>query len=130
MADVVRDGTAGLDDILRLLDYQQIEMSGEHGRMGCLAVNTSTELGLRDETAADMARRFRSEIRTAVRAALDRAEQAGELESGTAALRAETVLAFSLSLAVISRGGATADELDAQFGAMRSLIDDWRIDRA
>ena len=69
-------------------------------------MNTSTELGLRDEAATAMARRFRAEIRTAVGAALDRAEEAGEIEPGTSARRTETVLAFSLSLAVISRSGA------------------------
>lgn len=130
MVEVLHEGTAGLDDVLQLLDYQQTEiMSEEHGRMGCLAVNTSTELGLRDEAAAAISRRFRNDIRTAVRAALARAEAAGEIEAGTADARGETVLAFTLSLAVIARGGASAEELDGQFAAMRALIEDWRLDR-
>jgi TetR/AcrR family transcriptional repressor of nem operon len=127
MREVVRDGTDGLDDVLRLLDFQQEAMGGEHGRMGCLAVNTSTELGLRDDDAAALSRRFRGEIREAVGAAFTRAEVAGEIAPGTTADRTETVLAFTLSLAVISRGGASEAELDGQFTAMRALVEDWRL---
>jgi TetR/AcrR family transcriptional repressor of nem operon len=127
---VVRDGTQGLHDVLHLLELQQAEIVGDGGRRGCLAVNTTTELGLRDETAAELSRRFRDVMRTAIGAALDRAESAGEIEPGTARLRTETMLAFSLSLAVIARGGASAQELDDQFAAMRALIADWRLDRS
>jgi hypothetical protein len=128
MGDVVRDGTQGLDDVLRMLDLQQAEVDADGGRRGCLAVNTTTELGLRDETAAELSGRFRDTLRRAVGAAFDRAETAGEIAPGTAKLRTETVLAFSLSLAVIARGGASAQELDDQFAAMRALIADWRLD--
>lgn len=127
MTEVVRDGTAGLDDVLRLLDYQQSQIVTERGRMGCLAVNTSTELGLRDETAATLSRRSRDDVRTAVGAALRRAEAADEIAAGTAHDRAEIVLAFTLSLAVIARGGASTEELEGQFTAMRALIEDWRL---
>jgi TetR/AcrR family transcriptional repressor of nem operon len=130
MRELVRDGTDGLGDVLRLLDFQQEAMAEEHGRLGCLAVNTSTELGLRDDTAAQLSTRYRGEIREAVRAALNRAEAAGEIASGTAPDRTETVLAFTLSLAVIARGGASQAELDGQFAAMRSLIADWRLDQS
>jgi TetR/AcrR family transcriptional repressor of nem operon len=127
MFAVVGDGTAGLDDLLELLDYLEAEVATERGRMGCFAVNTTTELGLRDERVVELSRRLRSDIRQAVGAALGRAETANEIQPGTAGQRTETLLAFLLSLTVIARGGASTDEVDGQFTAMRAQIEDWRL---
>jgi hypothetical protein len=37
------------------------------------------------------------------------------------------VLAFTMSLGVISRGASSDDELTAQFAAMRALLASWRV---
>ena len=124
---IAGEGSAGLDDLLRLVDFLQAEMGTDRGRMGCLGVNTSTELGLRDEGAVEMARRLRTDMRAAVGAPLVRAETAGEIRPGTAGDHTETVIAFLLSLSVIGRSGATPTEVDAQFTALRAQIDEWRL---
>jgi AcrR family transcriptional regulator len=128
LTDVLGNGSDGLDDIDRLLELQQTELAKQGGRLGCLVVNTSTELGLRNEAAASQAQRFRQTLRDAIRATFDRAEVLGEIEADMAGSYTEILVAFTMSLGVLSRGGASSDELNGQFAAMRSLVDGWRID--
>ena len=127
LGDVLRAGTHGIDDIARLLDLQQTEIASERGHLGCLVVNTSTELGLTDEAAAERAQRFRQRLREDIGIVFDRAETLGEIEVGMAPTYTEMLVAFTMSLGVISRGGAPASELEAQFSAMRSLLASWQI---
>ena len=98
-----------------------------NGSRGCLAVNTTTELGNRDDSVVTMASGFRDEIRTGLRAALDRAAAAGEISADHVAHYAEILVAFLLSLTVFARGGADGAEIDAQFDAITSIIDSWRL---
>jgi TetR/AcrR family transcriptional repressor of nem operon len=124
---VLRDGHAGLDDILTFLDYVRREIGGPTGSRGCLAVNTTTELGNRDNSIASMSARYRGEMRTSARAALDRAAAAGEISRELTGHYAETLIAFLLSMSVMARGGAPSAEVDDQFAAIRSLIESWRL---
>jgi hypothetical protein len=126
IADMLIEGSGGIDDLEMFIGFMEQEATSETGRQGCLAVNTSTELGLRDDDVAELANRFRSEIRTALRAVLDRAEAAGEIEAGTAEAKTEILLAFMLSMAVIVRSGAGADEIAGQFAGVRALLVDWQ----
>lgn len=127
LIDIANNGTEGLDDIGRLLDLQETELASERGHMGCLMVNTSTELGLRDEAFAGAARQFRAQFREALATVFDRAESTGQIQAGAAPTYIEILLAFTMSLGVITRGGATPDELSAQFSAIRALVESWRV---
>lgn len=127
LVSLADDGTQGLDGILALLDMQESQVAGDRGHMGCLVVNTATELGLKDEAFAEMARRFRSELRSAIATMFGKAEEMGEIGAGRSATYTEILVAFAMSLGVITRGGATADELAAQFSAMRDLVETWRL---
>jgi hypothetical protein len=62
-----------------------------------------------------------------VGAAFERAEALGEIAPGNASNYTEIVLAFTMSLGVISRGASSDDELTAQFAAMRALLASWRV---
>jgi len=126
ITDTLLNGHAGLADIETLLDLMSDEAGSDTGRRGCLAVNTATELGLRDEAVVRLSRDFRDQIRAALRAALARAEAAGEIAAGTADDRAAILLSFVLSLSVMARSGADDRELEVQFGAIRALLADWR----
>jgi TetR/AcrR family transcriptional repressor of nem operon len=123
----LRDGTAGLDDIMMFLDMVELEMTSEFGSRGCLAINTSTELGHVDQSVVEMGTRFRGEMRSAISAALDRAAALGEIDRNAIAHRAESVVAFMMSLGVVARSGAPRAELDGQLAAMRALVESWRI---
>jgi AcrR family transcriptional regulator len=124
----LRDGDAGIDDIMTFLEFVEQEFGGEFGSRGCLAVNTTTELGGRDESVITMSAGYRNEIRTSLRAALDRSAAAGEIDVNSVAHYAEMMLAFLMSLSVMARGGASSDEIKGQLAAIRALIESWRID--
>jgi TetR/AcrR family transcriptional repressor of nem operon len=126
---VLRHGEGGIDDIMTFLEFVEQEVAGVFGSRGCLAVNTTTELGNRDESVVAMSAGYRSEIRTSFRAALDRAATAGEINVDSVAHYAEILLAFLMSLSVMARGGASSDEVKGQLAAIRALIESWRIDR-
>ena len=127
--EVLRDGTSGLDDLAAFLGFVQQEVTGPTGSRGCLAVNTTTELGHCDAAMASMSARYRDDLRTSLRAALDRAAAAGEIDGRRVGQYAESLLSFMLALSVIARGGAERPELDRQFASIRDTIDTWRIDR-
>jgi len=128
ITEFLTTGTRGLADLESFLDLMREEAVSAGGRLGCLAVNTSTELGVRDDDVIKMSLEFRNEIRTAVRAALTRAEAAGEIAAGSVDRHAAILLSFVLSLPVITRSGADAAELEDQFAAARAMLTDWRVD--
>ncbi len=126
VTQMLTEGSAGLADIELFLSFVREEAFGEGGRMGCLAVNTSTELACTDEAMSEMSIGFRDDMRTALRAALTRAEAAGEIEKGTVERDVAILVAFMLSLPVITRSGASPAELEGHFAAIEALLADWR----
>lgn len=126
VTQLLTEGSAGLADVELFLAYVREEAFGKGGRMGCLAVNTSTELACTNEAMSEMSVGFRDDMRAALRAALTRAETAGEIEKGTVERDVAILLAFMLSLPVITRSGASPAELEGQFAAIEALLVDWR----
>lgn len=126
LAAVLVNGTRGLDDIDAFFTLIETESKSAVGFRGCLAVNASTELGPSDEHARRNGRRYRESIRSSLHTALLRAEQGGEIASGTATCYSEVLLTWMLGIAVVSRGGADGDELDSQIEAGRALVEGWR----
>ena len=123
---VLVEGSAGLDDLHRLLDgfWMEIEQGGDH--RGCLAVNTSTELGDRDDVVLAIGTRYRTMMRDALTAALTRAADAGEIDPAMVEDYVGVLLSFMLGTAVIVRSGAPDAEIAAQLDAARTIIDSWR----
>ena len=126
LSSLLEEGTGGLDDLLGLVDILWAEVSSGGDHRGCLAVNTSTELGLRDETVVKVGERYRSLMRTAVSAALERAAAAGEISSDQIAAYANLMVSFMLGASVIVRSGASNDEVLQHVEAGRSMIEGWR----
>ena len=124
---MLTDGTAGLDDIEALMQFMELELTSDAGGRGCLAVNTSTELGYRDDAARAASNEYRTAIRAALTAVLTRAEARGEIEPGSSATYVEVLLPWMLGMAVVARSGAEADEVARYFAAGRALITGWRL---
>ena len=123
---LLHDGAAGLDDLLALLDMLWTEVSAGGDHRGCLAVNTSTELGLRDEGVVRMGERYRGLMRAAVTQALERAADLGEIEADRVGDYANLVLSFMLGVSVVVRSGASNDEIRAHVDSARTMIEGWR----
>lgn len=122
-------GSAGLDDLLGALEAIRIEITSEQGANGCLAVNTSTELGLRNDQVRDLSERYRSSMRDGFRQPLQRAAELGEVPAELVDTYVDMVQAFMVSLVVTARSAAPAAELHRQIDSMRTLIETWRSPR-
>ncbi len=127
LTDVLVNGHDGLADIHRLLDFMEGEVLSDVGHRGCLAVNTSTELGARMSAVVERKLAYRARVRSALVTALERAERAGEIAPGSAETYAQVLVAIMFGVAVVARSGAEAAELVAQVQSIRTVVDSWRI---
>ena len=127
VSQVLTNGVAGLDDIEQFLELMETESAGDDGSRGCLAVNTSTELGYRDDGAKEASSRFRSQMRDAFGATFERAEARAEIAAGTSGVYRDILVTWMLGMGVLVRGGAGRSEVHNQFEAARALIDTWRL---
>lgn len=121
------NGTRGLEDLDSFLDlmWAEIDSMGDH--RGCLAVNTSTELGQRDAGVVAVGGRYRTIMRSSFNATLARAAELGEIDAKHVGTYANILVSFVMGTAVIVRSGADNNELFGQIEAARSMIDGWRI---
>lgn len=120
MADMSSRG--GLESLHSFLDAIR-----EFGRAGCLAVNTSTELGTSDAAVAKLAQDYRDRTRSS----LHKIVVAVTLKSGLASERIESrtdmLLTFLLGFSVAVRGGANDDEVNRLIEAAHDTVDSWSV---
>ena len=119
--------TGTLDTLLGFLEMMRSEVNSEVGCRGCLAVNASTELGLRSHPVIELSHRYRDMMRNGLRGPLGRAEQGGEIASGMADVYADVMMSFVMSAAVAIRSGAEGKEINAMIDSMTKLIESWRV---
>jgi AcrR family transcriptional regulator len=124
ITQVLRDGSRGLDDVADFIGSIRHEIrAGDH--RGCLAVNSSTELGLREKSVAAIGTHYRAEMRNGLVSALGRAVDLGEMSEGDVQARANVLLSVMLGLAVIVRSGAPDDEVETHLQAAESVVRSW-----
>ena len=117
----------GLDTVLGFVEMVRAEATSDSGFRGCMAVNASTELGLRDAGVAEVSNRFRTLMRDGLRAPLERAAADGEIDSTLIEAYIDMLMSFAMAVSVASRGGADEVELDRILDSMRSLVESWRL---
>lgn len=127
LQQIVIDGEQGLADIQQLIDFMELETAGDGGARGCLAVNTTTELGLSEHVAVSALAGFRATMREAIGVALGRAAAAGETDPAASERQADMFLGMWLGTGVLSRGQGHSPELQRHFEAMRALVESWRL---
>ena len=127
MLDLATSGGRGLDDLHAVIDLVEAEALSPEGRRGCLAVNSTAELGFASEHMVELARRYRDTMRRQVRRPLQRAGEAGEVDPSMVDAYSEAVMSFMLTAMLSARGGASAVEQRDHFDALRRLVDGWRI---
>jgi AcrR family transcriptional regulator len=125
--EVLQNGEAGLADIETLFDALLAEVFVMDDHRGCLAINTSTELGGRDQNVVAVSARFRSIMRTGLENTLGRAAEQGEIDPARVDSYVGVLLSFIIGMAVIVRSGAENDEIVNQMEAARSVIEAWRL---
>lgn len=97
----------------------------EFGRAGCLAVNTTTELGTTDPVVSALAKTYRDRIRDALQKVVMVATQAASPGSALTRMRTEMLLGFLLGYAVAARTGAETSEMEGLAHAAHATIDTW-----
>lgn len=122
-AMVLTEGTAGLADIQTLFD----QLWHDSDRRGCLAVNSSTELGLRDGDVVSVVHQYRTLMRTAFRAALTRAADQGEIAPQLIETYVNLSVTNVLGMAVLIRSGANSNEVLSHVDAVRHQVDSWKL---
>lgn len=97
----------------------------EFGRAGCLAVNTTTELGTTDPVVSALSRTYRDRIRDALQKVVTVATRASSPSDALTGTRTEMLLGFLLGYAVAARTGAEASEMEGLAHAAHATVDAW-----
>jgi len=124
---LLEQGTAGLADIARLFDSVWSEVSDGDEHRGCLAVNTSTEMGQRDHAITTIGSRYRALLADGLRATFTRAGELGEIDPAHIETYTVMVASFLVGTAVNVRSGATNQEIRAQLDAAQIILGTWRL---
>ncbi|MDJ0629675.1 MAG: TetR/AcrR family transcriptional regulator [Rhodobacter sp.] len=95
------------------------------GRAGCLAVNTTTELGTSDPAVSALARVYRDRIRAALQKVVSAATRSAGLSGDLVDVRTEMLLGFLLGYAVAARTGADDAEMSRLANAAHRSIESW-----
>lgn len=120
-------GDRGLDDLLEVLEFVRLELLSADGRRGCLAVNSSTELGNAKPTTAEFSKRYRTMMGDALRRPIERAAALGEINAELVDVYVDTSVSFMVSASVAVRGGVGPDEISRQVDSMGRLVESWRL---
>ena len=127
MLDEAFTADGGFDQIERFLDMLRMESRSAGGGRGCLAVNATTELGLREDRIADIAARYRTMLGGRLRTSLEQAAADGDIDPAMVQSYADVIVGVAVSIAVAARSGAPVGELERQIDSLAALVAGWRI---
>lgn len=116
----------GVDGLHAFLDFIRLEVGSEMGRHGCMAVNTSAELGGTDCEMVDFAETYRNRISGAVRTMMERAAAVGQLKAAEVDHHTDMLTMFMLGISLTMRSGAGDQEIGRFIDAAHATVDTWR----
>ena len=116
----------GIDSLVAFFEMQREMMLSTIGCRGCMAVNASTELGLRDPRMAEVADRYRTMLRESIRRPLAWSAERGEVEPTLVDAYTESLVSAMFGMSVSARSGAGTDELERLLDSMVLLIKSWK----
>ena len=116
----------GIDSLVAFFEMQREMMLTTIGSRGCMAVNASTELGMRDPRMVEVAERYRSTLREGIRRPLAWSAERGEIEPALVDAYTESLVSAMFGMSVSARSGAGTDELDRLLDSMILLIKSWK----
>lgn len=120
--ETLRHGTRGLADVDAFLDRIRAQVEQQRESRGCLAVNTSTELGSAEPSLVEFGTRHREFLREGFLAALERAAAAGEIDRERPETDANVLVSVVLGMAVMVRGGASPAEVGTHLDAVQQSL--------
>lgn len=117
----------GIDTLIEFFEMHRDMMVTPVGARGCLAVNASTELGLRDPRMVEVSERYRQLMRESLVGPIQRAADGGEIDPALVDAYVSTLTSSMLGLSVAARGGASSAELNATLDSMLTLVRSWKV---
>ncbi len=123
---VASDGSAGLADLHSMIDWQMEAIGQSDGARGCFLVNSGVELSHRNAEVADESCAHRHLVREALRSALLRAVDLGEVDPARVDSAIELLAGLLLATSLFERSGADLDELRSYLGAQHDFIETLR----
>ena len=124
LATIIAEAGDGVAALHGFLDMVRAETQTKQGRNGCLAVNTSAELGT---SASWMSERYRRQLCEQLEAVIRRAADAGELDPTQVDNHTSMLMTFMLGLSVAVRSGADPDAVAQMVGAAHATVDSWVV---
>ena len=103
------------------------ESETEMGRYGCLAVNTSAELGGESPEMAELATKYRNRMFETIENVIRRAADAGELDASQVDNHTTMLVTFMLGVSVTVRSGADAAAIGRVIDAAHATVDSWAV---
>ncbi len=124
---LVSESADGIEGLHVFLEFIRAEVNTEMGCHGCMAVNTSAELGGTDDRMASFAENYRSRLSGAVRCLVERAAEANEVEATEVDHHTDMLTMFMLGMSVTMRSGAGGDEINRFIDAAHANVETWRV---
>ena len=129
LGQIVDQAGDGIAAIHAFLDMVRAETETEMGRYGCLAVNSSAELGGDSPEVAEMAHTYRTRMFDTIESVIRRAADAGELDPTQIDNHTTMLVTFMLGVSVTVRGGADAEAIGRVIDAAHATVDSWAVAR-
>jgi AcrR family transcriptional regulator len=120
MVGPLRRGSEGIADVDAFLNRLAATTRITPPR-GCLAVNTMAEFRPAPPTIATRTTRYRAELREGLRAALERADTAGEIPPNTVEPRVDTIVPIVVAFNLVVATGAPVRESRALLATIRAV---------
>ena len=123
--ELLEHGERGLEDLVAFIEWlTQINSSGDQP-LGCLMVNSMVEFGTTEPSVVEQVDLYRRQLTAAIRAALVRASEMGEISETTVDARTQLVHAGLFGALVIANVGSSAEVVGA-LNAVSLEVKSWR----
>ena len=118
-------GQAGLADLDVFVERLGMQIDGPGMIAGCLLTNSLVEFGGHDDEIVRRGHAYVDRARKAIRAALDRATDLGEVEPESVPARAELLVGLVLSINLVARSGLGKKTFSALVESVEAEIAGW-----
>lgn len=122
--DALSDGSRGLRDLARFVEWVREGLRSDTRPASGLIVNTMVEMASRAEVIAEATARYRTMVRESLRTAMAHAEGQGELPRRSARQRADDVNAPLFGALATARAGSV-DDADRMLGSLLGELRRW-----
>jgi AcrR family transcriptional regulator len=116
---------SGIGALHAFLEMVRSETTLEMGHCGCLAVNTSAELGGESPEMVAFAERYRDRITDALRSMIQRVADAGDVDAGQVENHTNMLMMVIMGISLTARSGAGAAEIGRLVDAAHANVDTW-----